>query len=214
MQLTESVVVKPFESFVLQARLKITITVMRMQCSTFIMESWNGTLPLGLVVTRTYTMLKRGSKTIPVVLCNITSTPIHFNKGHKITHVQVCNKVPHPWLKAGTLEYLEELEGAKPTLSVQEHQDKLIDSLDLSGLKTWTADQARHAHKLLREYHDVFSLEDKLGCTSQVKHHIVVTDDEPFKERIRGTPPPLLEEVRTHVNDTLKDGAIKPSNSA
>ena len=80
------------------------------------------------------------------------------------------------------LEYLEELEGSKPTLSVEEYQEKLIDSLDLSGLDKWPAEKAEHACKLLREYHDVFSLKDnKLGCTSQVKHSIKVTDDEPFK---------------------------------
>ena len=36
----------------------------------------------------------------------------------------------------------------------------------------------------LMEYHDIFSLDDnKLGCASQVKHNIKVTDDEPFKEQ-------------------------------
>ena len=33
------------------------------------------------------------------------------------------------------------------------------------------------------EYHDIFSLDDnELGCASQVKHSIKVTNDEPFKE--------------------------------
>ena len=41
-----------------------------------------------------------------------------------------------------------------------------------------------HACELLMEYHDIFSLDDnELGCASQVKHNIKVTDDEPFKER-------------------------------
>ena len=81
------------------------------------------------------------------------------------------------------LEYLEELENPKPTLSVAECQEKLLASLDLSGLDKWPAEKAECAHELLREYHDVFSLEDnELGCTSQVKHSIKVTDDEPFKE--------------------------------
>ena len=59
------------------------------------------------------------------------------------------------------------------------------------------------------EYHDIFSLNDnELGCTSQVKHSIQVTDDEPFKEWFRHIPPPLLEEVMTHVNGMLQAGAI------
>ena len=40
-----------------------------------------------------------------------------------------------------------------------------------------------------------------------------MTDDEPFKERFRCILPPLLEEVRTHVNDMLWAGAIRPSSS-
>ena len=64
------------------------------------------------------------------------------------------------------------------------------------------------------EYHDLFSLDDnELGCASQVKHNIKVTDDEPFKERFRHIPPPLLEEIRMHVNDMLQAGAIRPSSS-
>ena len=55
-------------------------------------------------------------------------------------------------------------------------------TLDLSGLDKWP-EKAKHAHELLMEYHDIFSLDDnKLGCVSQVKHSIKVTDDEPFKE--------------------------------
>ena len=40
-----------------------------------------------------------------------------------------------------------------------------------------------------------------------------MTDDEPFKEPFRHIPPPLLQEVRTHVNDMLQAGAIQPSSS-
>ena len=40
-----------------------------------------------------------------------------------------------------------------------------------------------------------------------------MTDEEPFKEWFRHILPPLLEEVRTHVNDMLQAGAIRPSSS-
>ena len=121
--------------------------------------------------------------------------------------MQASNELPCPQLKPGTLESLEELEIPKPTLSVEEHQEKLMTSLDLSGLDKWSTEKAECACELLREYHDVFSLKDnELGCTSQVKHSIKVTDDEPFKEWFRHILPPLLEEVRTHVNDMLQAG--------
>ena len=117
--------------------------------------------------------------------------------------------MPNPHLKLGTLESLEELDNPKPTLSVGECQEKLLASLDLSGLNKWPEEKAKCACELLREYHDIFSLNDnELGCTSQVKHSIKVTNDEPFKEPFRCILPPLLEEVRTHVNDMLQAGAI------
>ena len=87
-------------------------------------------------------------------------------------------------------------------------------TLDLSGLDKWPEEKVKCTHELLMEYHDIFSLDNnKLGCASQVKHSIKVTNNEPFREQFRHILPPLLEEVRTHVNDTLQAGAIQPSSS-
>ena len=111
------------------------------------------------------------------------------------------------------LESLEVPKNPKPSLSVEECKEKLMATLDLLGLDQWPKEKAKHAHKLLMEYHDIFSLDDnELGCASQVRH-IKVTDDEPFKEQFRHILPPLLEEVRTHVNDRLQAGATRPSSS-
>ena len=104
---------------------------------------------------------------------------------------------------------MEELDNPKPTFSVGEHQENLLAGLDPSGLDKWPGDKVKCTHELLREYHDIFSLDDnELGCASQVKHTIKVTDDKTFKEWFRHILPPLLEEVRTHVNDMLQAGAI------
>ena len=86
-------------------------------------------------------------------------------------------------------------------------------TLDLSGMDQWPKEKVEHARELLMEYHDIFSLDNsELGCASQVKHNIKVTNDEPFKEQFQCIPPPLLEEVRTHMN-MLQAGAIRPSSS-
>ena len=105
-------------------------------------------------------------------------------------------------------------ENPKPSLSVEECKEKLMATLDLSGLDQWPKEKVGCAHELLMEYHDIFSLDNnELGCTSQVKHNIKVTDDEPFKEWFRHIPPLLLQEVRTHMNDMLQAGAIRLSSS-
>ena len=87
-------------------------------------------------------------------------------------------------MKPGTLESLEAPKDPKPSLSVEEHKEKLMATLDLLGLDQWPKEKVEHAHELLMEYHDIFSLDDnELGCASQVKHNIKVTDDETFKEQ-------------------------------
>ena len=81
------------------------------------------------------------------------------------------------------MESLETPKNQKPSLSVEERK-KLMTTLDLLGLDHWPEDKVGCARELLMEYHDIFSLDDnKLGCASQVKHNIKVTDDEPFKEQ-------------------------------
>ena len=70
------------------------------------------------------------------------------------------NEVPHPHLKLGTLESLKVPENLKPILSVEECKEKLMATLDLLGLDQWPKEKVKHAHKLLMEYHDIFSLDD------------------------------------------------------
>ena len=70
------------------------------------------------------------------------------------------NEVPQPHLKPGTLESLKASKNLKPTLSVEECQEKLMAILDLSGLGKWPEEKVKHAHELLMEYHDIFSLDD------------------------------------------------------
>ena len=77
-------VVKPFETLVVKARTKITFTAGHLHCSTLAMDSKDGTLPPGLIVTGAYTVLKRGSKTVPIILHNTTGSPIILKKGQKV----------------------------------------------------------------------------------------------------------------------------------
>ena len=45
------------------------------------------------------------------------------------------------------------------TLTEAERQDLLLEKLDLTGLEAWPKDQVEKACSLLKEYHDIFSLE-------------------------------------------------------
>ena len=67
---------------------------------------------------------------------------------------------------------------------------------------------------MLLEFHHVFSLEpNEIGCTDATRHVIELMKDEPFKERFRRIAPPLVDEVRQHIQEMLDGGAIRPSQS-
>ena len=108
----------------------------------------------------------------------------------------------------------EDAHTPKERMMVQERQDKLLEKLNLDGLSQWTPHNAAIARELLLSYHDTFALEpDELGCTSTIEHEIRLSDEEPFKERFRRIPPPLLDEVHASLRDMLEAGAIQPSQS-
>ena len=106
------------------------------------------------------------------------------------------------------------MEAIAQPLSMAEQQAKLLEKLDLSGLKNWAPRNAEVAEQLVLSYHDIFALEkNELGCTSAVEHEIHIVDSEPFKERFRRIPHSLLEEVRASLRDMLNAGTIHPSQS-
>ena len=106
--------------------------------------------------------------------------------------------------------------GAPPILTEAERQAALLGKLDLSGLESWDPDTAERAGSLLREYHDIFSLEKhEIGQTRAVEHTIVLKDldTQPFKERFHQITPPQVDEVREHLKLMLDARAIHPSNN-
>ena len=122
-----------------------------------------------------------------------------------------ANQVPH------VIDTISADKGkSRPTLTEAKRQDLLLDKLDLSGLESWPAEEAEKARGLLREYHDIFSLEKHdMGHTNATKHKIVLKDPDtpPFKERFRQIPPAQLDEVREHLKLMLDAGVVWPSNS-
>uniref|UniRef100_A0A672QH40 ribonuclease H n=1 Tax=Sinocyclocheilus grahami TaxID=75366 RepID=A0A672QH40_SINGR len=66
----------------------------------------------------------------------------------------------------------------------------------------------------LSQMPEVFSHHDlDFGCTDQVKHHIKLHDETPFKQRARPIHPRDIEAVRSHLRDLLEAGIIRESES-
>ena len=167
----------------------------------------------GLQVLYAFTVWKRGCSKVSIVVRNVSESPIYLKKG-----IQVACLVPAMPIPSSAPALVSEgamaLEAIAAPLSMAEWQAKLLDKLDLSGLKNWAPRKAEAAEQLVLSYHDVFALDkNELGCTSAVEHEIHVVDSEPFKERFRRIPPLLLEEVHASLRDMLDAGIIHPSQS-
>ena len=105
-----------------------------------------------------------------------------------------------------------------PKLTIPECQQLLIEILErdsgLDMLKDWPKKEALDTSQLLMEFHHMFLLnKNEMGCTDTTEHIIKLTNSEPFKERFWRIAPPLVEEVREHIQEMLDRGAIRPSNS-
>ena len=128
------------------------------------------------------------------MLRNNTRDWLEIKKGIPIARMVAANEVP----KVNN-SFSAEIPKGQSTLTEVERQDLLLEKLDLSGLEAWPKDQAEKARSLLKEYHDIFSLEKHdMGHTKAAKHKIVLKDPDtpPFKERFCRIPPPQLDEVR------------------
>ena len=85
----------------------------------------------------------------------------------------------------------------------------LFDQIDISGAKEFGEDFYKKARELFIKYQNTFSRTDMdLGKATNVKHDIILTDPIPFKERYRRISPQLYDEVRNHLQEMLKLGAI------
>ena len=84
----------------------------------------------------------------------------------------------------------------------------------MDKLKEWPLELALKFEQMLMEHHNIFSLEqNEIGCTDTAEHVIELLDTEPFKERFWRIAPPLVEEVREHIQEMLDGGMIRPSQS-
>ena len=167
----------------------------------------------GLQVPYVFTVQKPGSGKVSIVVWNVSESPIYLKKGVQVTHLVPAMPVL-PSVSALVSAGVTAFEAVAEPLSLAEWQAKLLEKLDLSGLKNWTPGNAEAAEQLVLSYRDVFALDkNKLGCTSTVEHEIHIIDSEPFKERFRRIPPPLLEEIHTSLRDMLDADAIHPSQS-
>ena len=117
-------------------------------------------------------------------------------------------------LKSATVPTMSCTVGSGQDETAAEEENWLLKQIDISGALQFGEDFHAKAQKLFIQYQDTFSKTDMdLGKATSVKHNIILTDPIPFKERYRRIPPQLYDEVKAHLQDMLRLGAIRRSCS-
>ena len=172
--------VPPFGHKVIHGKVNLVLHGCRLNVITHGLEKRSPSLPLGIDVQTAYTTLANGSHRVPVLLRNNTKDWLKIKKGVPIAIMVTANAIP---------KVTHILPAEKPheqsTLTEAERQELLPEKLDLTGLGAWPKEQAEKAHSLLKEYHNIFSLEKHdTGHTKATKHKIVLKDpDNPLSRR-------------------------------
>ena len=204
-------VIPPFGHKVIHGKVNLVLHGCRLNVMTHGLEKRSPSLPLGIDVQTAYATLANGSHRVLVVLRNNTQDCLEIKKGVPIARMVTANAIPKV-----THVLPVEKPHEQSTLTEAERQELLLVKLDLTGLEAWPREQAEKARSLMKEYHDIFSLEKHdMGHTNATKHKIVLKDPDtpPFKERLSRIPPPQLEEVRAHLKMMLDAGVIRSNNS-
>ena len=147
--------------------------------------------------------------------------PVHLPAGRPVARVVAANAIPDATPSPEFMRKLDKLEpGKEPSqkMTIEDRQKLLLELLRKDGrldkLKTWPLELALQFERMLMEHHNIFSLErNEIGCTDAAEHVIELLDTEPFKERFCRIAPPLVEEVREHLQEMLDGGTIRPSQS-
>ena len=176
------------------------------------------------------------------MLRNLTARPITVGQGQMIATIKPGNEVPKMLApKIDSIENESSLEvdarvskpkegpreGSRVYLKqsvAQPLERKLLTAKQLKELHEklqleehivgWGPELKTELHELLKEYSFLFAMDSMdLGKTDLIQHHIELTDYTPIKDRYRRIPPHQYDEVRKHLREMLKIGAIRKSNS-
>ena len=213
----ESVCLGPFQTEIIEGWVKpllgytsyVMITPLRVEG-----QPWESKpLLQGLHILHAYTHLKNGSGRVSLVVRNVSDGHIFLKKGVPVVWVVSVSLVQPVKLSPEMEAALGVKSWSKP-LSVVVRQEKLLEKLNLDGLANWSTENVAAGRELVLADNNVFALEsNELGCTSAIQHDIRIENDEPFKERFRCIPPPLLEEILASLRDMLEARVICLSQS-
>ena len=165
-------------------------------------------LDMELEMSESVVKLKRGKRSVQVVVSNPTNTPMVLNKGLVLGSVESVSAIVP--LGSGVDHNSEAVE--VNNVNICEVETPVADiAVDLSHLPE---DQRAVAQKFLNEERDVFCTgkEDHGDCPDLVLE-LNLTDNVPVVVPHRQIPRPLYEEVKNFLNDLIANNWVRESNS-
>ena len=89
---------------------------------------YKANLPNGIYIMQTYTELRDGSRSVAVVIHNMTAHPVCLPAGKIIAWVTAANEVPAAKLSPELLRKLEQEDPAvvEPKLTIEQQQELLM----------------------------------------------------------------------------------------
>ena len=164
----------------------------------------------GVHLVESYSMVKMGTKRVPIGIVNNLSEKVTLRKGAIVGQLKAANIVPpilapKMSMDEDVLEYVSQDDPKNNILENEilstknserrlppkaaltpERLDQLFSKIDFSSMEEWPDDQQQEVVDLFKEYHHIFALPDlELGCTSKINHKIHLDDPVPFKHRYR-----------------------------
>ena len=211
----ESETIDVFCSWVIHTKTKTAHMGEGINVMTQALHTEDRSLAQGLMVQNAHMEICCGMKNITLVVRNSATYPQTLRKKTPVARAVIVTWIPELPAQISSTEVSEEDHSHQtPKLTMKWWQEKLFEQLDLSGLESWPPELVEAALPLLAKYHNIFSLESsELSCTHSTKHVIKITYDTLFKEWLSWIPPPLVEEVHTHLQEMLDSGMIHPSQS-
>ena len=134
-------------------------------------------------------ILKPRSDRIPVILWNLSGRNLKLKRGTSVAHVEASQVVPpldssvvqEDMYEKFTRDIPKENQSENSSEKNDERLSKILEKLDLEGIKSWMAQKQCSVRKLLEEYQHLFALNlRELGKTSLVQHEIQLSDERPF----------------------------------
>ncbi|XP_033112699.1 uncharacterized protein LOC117113471 [Anneissia japonica] len=139
---------------------------------------------------------------IPILLINPTRQDIELTRNMPLGQFySACDRKEDEY-------YISEVVTSTPTLEPSSHLSFDIPSQSL------TEEEKDRVHKLLADYHDIFSKSPRdYGRTELVRHTIDTGSVKPIRQRAYRTSPKMREEIRKQCQELVDNDIIERSYS-